>query len=229
MNTRSNTTTKTSDFTATILVDKTPQQAFNAITNVAGWWSAAGCYEVCREAWTGYITNSLRNLITTGKGEPNPKEDDGFDARSFQDYTVSITVNATPKAAFNAINSVTKWWTDNLEGSSQKLNDEFTVRFGDVHVSTQKLVEVVLDKKVVWLITDSRLNFVADKHEWTNTKIVFDIAPQGKQTRITFTHRGLTPQFQCYGGCSGAWGDYIEGSLYKLITKEKGAPEPTAK
>ena len=80
-----------------------------------------------------------------------------------QDYTASITVNATPQEAFKSINSVTKWWTENLEGSSQKLNDEFTVRFGDVHVSTQKLVEVIPDKKVVWLVTDSKLNFIKDK------------------------------------------------------------------
>jgi len=32
------------------------------------------CYEVCSNAWTGYITSSLYKLITTGKGEPNPKE-----------------------------------------------------------------------------------------------------------------------------------------------------------
>ena len=47
-----------------------------------------------------------------------------------QDYTVSITVNATPQEAFKGINRVSQWWTENLEGSSQKLNDEFTVRFG---------------------------------------------------------------------------------------------------
>src|SRR5438876_10716284 len=93
-----------------------------------------------------------------------------------QDYTVSITVDATAQEAFKSINSVKKWWTEHLEGSSQKTGDEFTVRFGDIHVSTQKLVEVIPGKKVVWLVTDSRLNFVKDKHEWTNTKISFEIA-----------------------------------------------------
>jgi len=39
------------------------------------------CYKVCNDAWTGYITNSLYKLITNGKGEPNPKDKDGFNAK----------------------------------------------------------------------------------------------------------------------------------------------------
>jgi len=39
------------------------------------------CYEICREAWTNYTTESLRSLIATGKGQPNSKDDDGFDAQ----------------------------------------------------------------------------------------------------------------------------------------------------
>jgi hypothetical protein len=142
-----------------------------------------------------------------------------------QDYTVSITVDATAQEAFNAINNVRGWWTENLEGGSQKLNDEFTVRFGDVHVSTQKLVEFVPDKKIVWLVTYSHLNFVEDKDEWTNTKIVFDIAEKEGETQISFTHLGLVPTVPCYGSCSGAWGGYIKGSLFKLLTEGKGEPE----
>ena len=34
------------------------------------------CYEVCQDAWTSYIKGSLRNLVTTGKGNPNSKEHD---------------------------------------------------------------------------------------------------------------------------------------------------------
>lgn len=40
----------------------------------AGLVPAYQCYEVCHDAWSNYIKNSLRSLITTGKGRPNEKE-----------------------------------------------------------------------------------------------------------------------------------------------------------
>jgi hypothetical protein len=142
-----------------------------------------------------------------------------------QDYTATITVNATPKEAFGSINSVTKWWTENLKGSSRDLHDEFTVRFGDVHVSKQKLIEVIPNKKVVWLVTDSRLNFLEDKHEWTGTKISFEITtPDSHRTQIRFTHVGLAPNIECFDACSNAWSQYIQQSLLGLINTGKGQP-----
>lgn len=141
-----------------------------------------------------------------------------------KDYHTRITVDATPYESFKSINNVTKWWTENLEGSSQKLNDEFTVRFGDVHYSKQKLVEILPGKKVVWLVTDSKLNFIKDKQEWTNTKIIFEILNHDNKTQIDFTHVGLVPEVECFDACSEAWGGYIRGSLLNLINTGKGQP-----
>ena len=41
------------------------------------------CYDVCSNAWGGYISGSLRNLITTGQGQPNPSS--GGDAAAHQE------------------------------------------------------------------------------------------------------------------------------------------------
>jgi len=146
----------TSSYSTVITVDKSPQEAFDAINNVRGWWSGniegdtgtlnaewtyrykdvhyskqritelipgkrvvwhvmegylnfvndvnewkdteihfdiaekggkteirfthAGlvpqyeCFDMCSTAWSFYINESLRNFITTGKGDPNEKE-----------------------------------------------------------------------------------------------------------------------------------------------------------
>ena len=141
-----------------------------------------------------------------------------------KDFTATLLVDQSPKEAFDAINNVRGWWTENLEGNTQKLNDEFTVRFGDVHVSTQKLVEVIPNKKVVWLVTDSKLNFTRNEQEWTNTKISFDISKKDGLTEICFTHQGLLPDIECFDACSNAWSEYIQHSLLRLITTGIGQP-----
>ena len=141
-----------------------------------------------------------------------------------RDYKITLTVNATPQESFKSINRVSKWWTDDFVGSSQNLNDEFSVRFGDVHFSKQKLIEVVQDQRIVWLVTDSKLNFIKDKDEWTNTKIRFEVSNQEGQTQIHFTHFGLIPDVECYESCVQGWDYFIKGSLFKLITQGKGTP-----
>ncbi len=144
--------------------------------------------------------------------------------RGNRSFTTSFAVDQTPKQVFEAVNNVRAWWTENLRGGSQKLNDEFEVRFGDVHYSKQKLTELVPDKKVVWLVTDSRVNFTHDTSEWTGTMIKFEISESGKQTQLRFTHQGLVPQVECFGACSGAWEEYIQDSLRTLITTGTGLP-----
>jgi hypothetical protein len=79
-------------------------------------------------------------------------------------------------------------------------------------------------KKVVWQVSDSRINFVKDKSEWDGTEVVFEIAKKGDKTELRFTHVGLVPAIECFGKCSGAWGFYVNDSLRGLITTGKGQP-----
>src|SRR4030095_13280217 len=138
------------------------------------------------------------------------------------DFTTVILVDQTPEEAFDAINNVRDWWPGEIEGNTKKLNDEFTYRYKKMHYSNQKLVEVIPGKKVVWLVTNSSLNFVQNKGEWTGTKIIFEISEKGNKTQVRFTHQGLVPQFECFDACSNAWTDIIRDGLRGLITTGKG-------
>lgn len=40
-----------------------------------GLTPAYECYTVCSDAWSGYVGNSLYNLVTKGKGQPTSKEE----------------------------------------------------------------------------------------------------------------------------------------------------------
>ena len=139
-----------------------------------------------------------------------------------RDFTTSIQVDQTPQEAFDAINNVRAWWPGEIEGNTKKLDDEFTYRYKKIHYSKQKLVEVIPAKKVVWLVTDSSLNFVENKSEWTGTKIIFEITEKDNKTQIRFTHLGLIPNYECFDSCSNAWTDIIRNGLRGLITTGKG-------
>lgn len=140
-------------------------------------------------------------------------------------FTASFTVAQTPNEVFTAINNVRGWWSGEVTGETSKLGDEFTYRYKDMHKTTQRVTEFVPGKKVVWHVTDAKLTFVKDKTEWIGTDIVFEIARKDGKTELHFTHVGLVPAFECYGGCSGAWGSLVDGNLRNLITTGENQPD----
>jgi hypothetical protein len=145
------------------------------------------------------------------------------------DFTTTIAADQTPEEAFNAINNVRGWWSENIEGSTDKINSEFTYHYKDIHRCKMKIIELIPAKKVVWLVTYNYFNFTSDKSEWTGTKIIFEISEKNGKTEIRFTHQGLVPEYECYEVCHDAWSGYIRNSLYSLITIGEGHPNPKEK
>jgi hypothetical protein len=141
-----------------------------------------------------------------------------------QNYQGSIAADVTPAEAFDGIARVNEWWAKNFEGRAEKLNDVFTVRFGETFV-TFKVTESVPGKRSAWQVTDCYLHWLSDKTEWNGTTVVFDISPLGDQTKVTMTHIGLVPGIECYGDCEAGWNEHFKGSLYKLLTEHAGVPQ----
>ena len=143
---------------------------------------------------------------------------------TLQDYSTMILVDQTPAAVFNAVTNVRGWWSEEVEGGTEKLNDVFLYHYKDVHIAKMKLIEVIPNRKVVWLVLDNHFSFTKDKSEWVNTKIIFEIAEKDGKTQLRFTHEGLVPDYECYQVCFDAWTSYIQGSLKNLITTGQGKP-----
>jgi|SRR5579862_4004363 len=141
-----------------------------------------------------------------------------------RDFTTTILVNESPKAVFDAVNNVRGWWSQEIEGNTDRLNSEFRYHYRDVHICKMRIVEFIPEKKVVWLVLENHFNFIKDQREWVGTKVIFEISQKGNKTELHFTHQGLVPDYECFDICFKAWTQYIQESLVSLITTGKGQP-----
>lgn len=140
------------------------------------------------------------------------------------DFQLKLLTDRTPQEVYQAIIKVRNWWTgyhnEEFTGSTEKLNEEFSFSAaGGIHYSKQKLVEVIPDEKIVWLVTDSVLGFVEKTDEWRGTKMIFEISRTGDKTQLIFTHNGLTPEIECYDSCAPSWANYLQNKLLPLINE----------
>jgi hypothetical protein len=145
-----------------------------------------------------------------------------------QSATAMIEVARPADEVFKVITTgVSKWWGGkDLSGSSIEPGDEFIVDHPGAHYSKQKLIEVIPGKRVVWLVTESKLDWLEkDKSEWTDTKMIFEISAGPYSTVLRFTHYGLVPEKECYDRCRQGWDMVIRDWLYRYITYGKVAEQ----
>ena len=104
-------------------------------------------------------------------------------------YSVSVEVAKAPSVVFNHIINLSGWWVEEFVGEPLKLGSLFILKIGDGHFSKNKVIEFVPDKKFVWVTTESRRS--ADNFDWTGTKMIFELFPEGTGTLIKFTYDGV--------------------------------------
>lgn len=159
------------------------------------------------EGWNEIINTSLKNYLEK------------------KDFQHSMIVEATDKVVFDSLTQrIPEWWTEDFEGSSNRLHDKFTVRFGHTH-KTMLVEEITPNTKIVWQVVDSYLDIqeFKNKNEWNGTRIIWDILPANGDTKIALTHVGLTPAVECFDVCEKGWMSFTE-SLSQFLTTKKGLP-----
>jgi hypothetical protein len=130
-------------------------------------------------------------------------------------YTVAVNVAKSPHIVFRHLtHDVSKFWPEELEGECSTLNDEFVFRMGDSHYSKNRVVELVPDKKVTWLVTDSLRK--TDNYIWTGTKMIFELDPEGDHTVIVFTYDGVVFEDE-YDRLVQICNEVIRKRLYNFI------------
>jgi hypothetical protein len=139
-------------------------------------------------------------------------------------FTAAFTVDQTPGEAFQAINNVRGWWSEDIEGDTGKTGGEFTYRYKTAHRCRIKVAELIPGEKVAWQVLDNYFDFSSGNSEWENTKIHFEITARDGKTEIRFTHVGLVPECECFDLCSNSWDFYLRTSLRALIRTGHGLP-----
>jgi uncharacterized protein YndB with AHSA1/START domain len=104
-------------------------------------------------------------------------------------YTVSIEVAKSPEHVFNCLVNLKQWWPEDFEGEDLCLNSEFVLTTGDSHYSKNKVIEFVPEKKLAWIATGSIRK--TDNFDWTGTKMIFELTPEGRSTILKFTYDGV--------------------------------------
>ena len=80
-----------------------------------------------------------------------------------QNFTTTFTVDQTPDEVFKGINNVRGWWSEEIEGTTDKLGAEFTYHDEDGPSLQDENNRIRPRQKVVWLVLDNYFDFTEDK------------------------------------------------------------------
>ena len=137
-------------------------------------------------------------------------------------YHIQLSPKSMPADLWQAVLNVRAWWAQDTEGQPQHTGDQFTVRFGTTWATF--VVSELKPKQMIWTVTASYLDLLADTQEWTATRLIFERTGGNSQDAIEITHHGLTPQKECFDDCQQGWNFFLGESLLKYMNEGEGLP-----
>jgi uncharacterized protein YndB with AHSA1/START domain len=137
------------------------------------------------------------------------------ETRDFEALKLFEAAPGTVLAALTSDEAISDWW--GVTVGTPARGQRFEVGFG-----TDKGIDMEVvtagPSRVEWYVRGAPLT-----PEWDGTTIVFELAPAGEGTELRFTHRGLTPQLECFDMCHEGWTHYL-GSLVDYVDRGEGQP-----
>jgi uncharacterized protein YndB with AHSA1/START domain len=124
--------------------------------------------------------------------------------------------------ALATVEGVAGWWTKDATGDS-RVGGTTTFRFyspagEQLGTFEMKVIEMVPDKKVRWLVE-------AGPEEWVGTDIEFAISEADGQTIVLFGHHNWREAVEFMAHCSMKWATFLL-SLRELVETGTGRPSP---
>ena len=111
------------------------------------------------------------------------------------------------------ISQVNLWWKKDFSGSAEKLNDKFTVPFGEPNGENLLLIllsanlcqtKKLYGKLLIVICLGSKT-----KRNGIIPKLFLKFSEENGKTKIDFTHIGLVPGVECYDVCEKGWDGHI--------------------
>lgn len=188
------------------------------------------CFKVCHDAWTHYIQDSLKDLITKGKGKPTPKETGNGTPLPQEENSAKpiitksiyhrLLIEAPVEKVYEALTTekgLAGWWTP---GTKAKPVEGSIARFAfePGYFKEMRIEELKPYSRVKWTC-------IKGFEDWIGTTLTFELEPHRKGTVLLFHHDGwkeYTPEF---ASCTHDWGLFFR-SLKFLCETGKGFPYP---
>lgn len=152
---------------------------------------------------------------------------------SSENYRRTISVAATPEAAYWALTEgMHAWWTT-PDAPMKAIGDRSTFTFPP-GVGFWAFEAAVLEPaRRVEMICVEALHRHDGKPktietEWLGTRVVWRITANGTGADIDLEHRGLVPTLHCYDICEQGWDFFFADSLKAFLDTGTGNPHSLA-
>ncbi|MCO6146689.1 SRPBCC domain-containing protein [Flavobacterium sp. NRK1] len=185
------------------------------------------CYQICHDAWTHYIQQSLKDLIEKGKGSPTPKEtietnkeDDSVQQTTTKSIYHRLLIEKPIETVYGNLTKqegLAGWWTPDTIAKPE-VGSVSRFAFGPNYFKEIKVEELKPYSKVKWLCLNA-------SEEWVDTTITFELEPHNKGCTLMFHHDNWAAYSQEFASCSFDWALFLR-SLKMLCETGKGKPYP---